>query len=234
MRSPTSEKSIEGNARRGIQPRTTIVLLTIVLGVAGCTTARETNPKRTATEQLLISTAVDHAADQLNLGLPKGMKVFLDTQYFEGTDQKYAISAIRDRLLKQGARLVADKGNADAVVEIRAGALSVDEDTTLFGIPSFDIPIPLSGPLKFPEIALYKKYRRIGVAKFAMTGYDAKQGNIKASSGPDYGYSHRTKWTVLVFISWTKDDLIPESQSPENRLEEQERKDQEQEDGKEK
>lgn len=192
--------------------------------VAGCSTTRESNPKRTATEQLLISTAADHAADQLELGLPKGTKVFLDTQYFEGADQKYAISTIRDRLLKQGARLVADKASAEAVVEIRAGALSVDEDTTLIGIPSFNVPIPLAGtPLKFPEIALYKKYRRLGVAKFAMTGYDAKQGGFESSSGPEYGYSHRTKWTVLLFISWTKDDLIPESQRPENRLEEQDK-----------
>lgn len=126
-----------------MQPRRATVLLAMVLGLAGCTTARETNPARTATEQLLVSTAADHAADRLELGLPKDTKVFLDAQYFEGTDQKYAISTIRDQLLKQGDRLVADKGNADAIVEIRAGALSVDQDTTLLGIPSFDIPIPL-------------------------------------------------------------------------------------------
>lgn len=66
-----------------------------------------------------------------------------------------------------------------------------------------------------------------------MTAYDAKQGNLKTSSEPSYGYSRRIKWTVLIFISWTRDDLIPENQRLEKQIEEQERKDREQENDKE-
>ncbi len=29
--------------------------------------------------------------------------------------------------------------------------------------------------------------------------------------GPEYGFSHETKWTVLFFISWTTQDFLPEN-----------------------
>ena len=192
--------------------------------VAGCTTPRVSNPPRTATEELLISRAADHAADQISLGLPTGTKVFVDTQYFEGTDAKYAIGDIRDRLLKQGADLVADRKDAQVVIEARAGALSIDDDVTLYGIPSFNIPIPLSGTgLTFPEIALYKKDQRRGVAKFALTGYDAKSGTFETSAGPVFGYSYRTHYVVLLFASWIRRDLVPKGLDFDDQIERQDR-----------
>jgi len=184
-----------------------LFILAVVLGA--CTISRDTTPPRAATEQLLISAAADRAADRLALQIPRDTKVFVDATNFEGYDNKYAIGTVRDRLLKQGARLVADRAGANTVVEVRSGALSVDEHKTLFGIPSFDIPIPLAGALKFPEIALFKKHKWEGIAKIAATGYDAKGGTLVASSGPEYGFSHKTYWVVMLFISWTTDDLGP-------------------------
>ena len=183
------------------------IAATLFLLLAGCTTARESNPPRTATEQLLISTAADRAAGQMLAQFPLGTKVFVDAQYFEGLDAKYTIGAIRDQLAKDGARLVADRGSADLVVEIRLGGQSIDQTSTLFGIPSLDLPIPLAGAFKFPEIALFKKARQIGTAKIAMTGYDQKDGAYKFTVGPGDGYSNRTQWTVLVFLSWTTEDF---------------------------
>ena len=93
------------------------------------------------------------------------------------------------------------------MVEIRSGAQSIDQKSTLVGIPAIDLPVPLSGALKFPEIALFKKAQQIGTAKVAMTGYNQKDGSYGFTVGPDEGYSHRIQWTVLIFISWTSDDL---------------------------
>jgi hypothetical protein len=180
---------------------------TFFLLLAGCTTARESNPPRTATEQLLISTAADRAAGQMIAQFPAGTKVFVDAQYFDGLDTKFTIGAIRDQLLKDGAHLVADRGSADLVVEIRSAAQSIDQSSTLFGIPSIDLPIPLAGALKFPEIALFKKAQQVGRARIAMTGYDQKDGTYKFTVKPDDGFSHRTQWTVLIVVSWTTDDI---------------------------
>jgi hypothetical protein len=175
--------------------------------IAGCTTTLESAPPRTATEQLLISTAAERAAGQMLAPFPADTKFFVDAQYFEGTDSKYTISAIRDQLGKDGAHLVADRGTADLVVEIRSGAQSIDQTSTLVGVPSLDVPVPLSGGFKIPEIALFKKAQRIGTAKVAMTGFDQKDGTYKFTVGPDLGYSHQVQWTVLLFISWSSDDL---------------------------
>lgn len=194
-----------------------VAIVAILLGMlmAGCTASRETKPPRTATEQLLISTAADRAVEKLALDIAPDTRVFVDAQYFDGIDSKYAIGAIRDRLLKEGARLVASKEKADVIVEIRSGALSVDEQVSLLGIQSFDIPIPLAGPLNLPEIALLKIEEQKGTAKFAITGYEANNGALVAASGPVYGYSHKEKWVVLLFISWSDDDLIPEDETDE-------------------
>jgi hypothetical protein len=176
--------------------------------ITGCTTIRETQPPRTATEQLLISGAVDRAVARLPFRVPEGTKIWLDTRNFTGYDLQYAISAIKEHLLKQGGRLVADEQAADLIVEIRAGALSIDEKERFLGIPGFSFPIPLAGNFKFPEIALFRQESLQGIAKFALFGYDARNGALYTFSGPIYGSSNLTKWRVLL-LGWTNSDLMP-------------------------
>ncbi len=186
-----------------------VVVLTLALGA--CSTQKESAPARTATEQLLISTAADRATDGLDLTLAPGTKVFVNSENLEGTDSKYAVAAIRDHLLRQGAALVAERGQAEAVVEVRAGALSIDESETLFGIPSYDVPIPLaSGLLKLPEVALYKKKVRKGVAKIAATSYGTGDGRLIDAADPEIGYSYTNESRVLIFFSWHATDLPKE------------------------
>src|SRR6202000_390743 len=89
--------------------------------LAGCTTARSTAPLRTASEQLLISAAADRAASQLSLGIPKGTRIFVDSQDFQGYDNGYAIAASRTQLLKNGLMLVDERPRAEAVVQVSSG-----------------------------------------------------------------------------------------------------------------
>ena len=195
------------------RPRLTTLLALIlaVLALGACTSMRETSPQRTATEQLLISTAVDRAIAQVNLEIPEGTKVFVDSEQLEGSDGKYAAGEMKDRLLRRGARLVADRGKADAVVEVRAGALSMDDKQMLVGTDSFDVPVPLAGQAaKIPEIALYKEKERLGVAKIAAIGYSATDGKLINSSGPQFGYSHENEQVLLFFFSWRSNDLPKE------------------------
>lgn len=193
----------------GLKP---IALLSLLLTLGACTIRNESNPPRTATEQLLISTAADRAAERLNLDLPPNSKVFVDSTNIEGLDSKYAIATMRERMLKLGANLVADRSAADVVVEIRSGALSVDGDKFLIGIPEFDVPIPLTGQLPFPEIALFKRQERGGVAKFAGVGYDARTGKLLGATEPQFGFSHERRYVVLLFFSWERRDFIPQEE----------------------
>jgi hypothetical protein len=188
-----------------------ICLFTLLLGLAACTTTVQTNPARTATEEMLISTAAERAAEKLALKLPVNANIFIDTTNFEGTDSKYAIASIRSHLLQKGAQLTDDKKKADIIVEASAGALSTDRNSFLIGIPQFNIPVPLaSSPLPFPEIAIYGTDVQKGVAKFAIDSYSAKNGKMVDAQEPQYGFSHNTKKTLLFFITWTHTDYLPE------------------------
>jgi hypothetical protein len=159
---------------------------------------------------MLFSTAAERAADKLAFNLQAGTKVFVDAAYAEGTDSKYLIGSIRDRVLKRGGQLVDDKGKADIVIEPRIGAMSVDHDKFLFGIPDFGVPVPLAGPVQFPEIALFKRETQQGVIKVAATSYDAKSGELVQSIDPVYGFSHRKEWAALILFSWDTNDLVPD------------------------
>ncbi len=185
------------------------------IGLAGCTTERVTEPTQTATEQLLVSTAVDRAVDTLNAPLKPGAKVFLDPQFFDASDvnvilPKYTVGAVRDWLLKHGAHLVDDRKTAEVIVELRNGAQSIDHKSLLVGIPSIPVPIPLAGTITTPELALFKRDRQNGISKIAITAYDARDGGLTASSGAHYGRSEKTGWTVLLAFSWDTQNIMPE------------------------
>jgi hypothetical protein len=188
----------------------------VAMLLSGCTTGRQTDPPRTATEQLLISTAADRAAASIALDLGPERKCFLDATNFEGLDGKYAIAAIRSSLLKKGTRFVGDKKDADTIVEIRSGALSIDKHDTLVGIPSVDIPIPLAGDFGTPEIALYKSEAQEGIAKFAATAYDAKDGRFLGESAPPLGRSQIKRQVVLI-VSWIEDDVHAQAAAPKSQ-----------------
>jgi hypothetical protein len=187
-----------------------------LLGLAGCTTDRLTEPGQTATEQLLISTAVDHAVANLDPTIPAGSKVFVDPQYFDNAPgdaalyTKYAIASIRDRLLRLGLKLVDDRKAADVVAEVRTGGQSIDHHDFLVGIPAIPIPIPLAGTVTTPKVAFFEHDRQTGVAKLAVTAY-GKDGALSASTGPTYGLSKREEWVLLLFVTWTKKDILPDA-----------------------
>lgn len=185
------------------------VLLSVAC-LAGCTTSRATAPARTASEQLLLSAAADRAAAQLSLGIPKGTRIFVDTRYFQGYDDGYAIAAIRTQMLKSGLMLVDDRLQAEAVVQVSSGALSTDQKSLLIGVPQLTVPyIPVGNSVTVPEIALFKQAEEKGIAKFVATGYDAKTGKLLATTDARYGFSHNTNHTVLLFFSWASGDVIP-------------------------
>lgn len=185
--------------------------LVACLTAAGCTTIRETQPTQTAREQLMMSRAADLASAKIDPNVPKGNAIYVDTSNFQNSDEyhtHYAVAQIRARLLSEGYRLVGAADKADTIAEISTGALSIDQADTLFGVPSITVPIPLSGPVNTPEIALYKKARRTGVAKFDVSFFNAKTGDLQDVVGPVYGFSHYDRSSIMGF-GWKNSNLLP-------------------------
>jgi hypothetical protein len=157
----------------------------------------------------MVSTAINRAADRLAQQLPTNLKIFLDTSSLDGPDAHYAAAEITDRLLRRGLRLMASRTEADAVVIVRSGVLSTDDRTTLIGMPQFAVPFfPVGNLLTIPELDFYKKMHSKGVAEFAATGFDTKTGRLIVSTDPQFGFSHKTDWVVLLLFNWEKNDLI--------------------------
>lgn len=199
-------------------------LLAIPLAVlalcTGCTETRRSDPERTAVEQLLLSTAVDRAVDEVTLNVPKGTKVFVDASRFEAYDKAYAISAFRDRVLESGANLVSQLNDAQVIVEIRSGALSTDGTKTIIGIPAFDVPIPLAGDLSLPELSLASRKQRLGVAKVAYTAYWRESGALADRTEPVQGVAGYRDWEFIGF-GWRSGDRLITAEVPDTLPSEQ-------------
>lgn len=187
-----------------------IVAAAAAAGVlAGCTQTELTRPKRAATEQLLISTAADRALAQADFSTVNGKKVFVDGTYFEATDEEYVLGTVRDLISMAGGFLVRKVDDADLVVEPRSGALSIDSNSSLIGLPSTPTPLPFAGAVQIPEIALYKSEKQFSIAKIAILAYERGSGRHVASSGSLVGRANIRYYKFLGFISYNK-TTIPE------------------------
>ena len=165
-----------------------LVALTVVLPVlAGCGTTRSTDTMRTATEQLLISDAIDRAVQEVDFRPLSGQTVYLDSSMLEDvTDRNYLVSTVRQHLLASGCTLRNERDEADFIVEARAGAVGTDRNDLLFGIPATNVPqiLPLQGmPAAIPEVPLAKRRDQRGIAKISMFAYHRESGQPVWQSG---------------------------------------------------
>jgi hypothetical protein len=188
------------------------MLLTLAtLGTTGCIQTHMTSPTRSASEQLLLSTAADRAFQETNFTMLENKKVYVDGTYFDSYDSKYVMGTIRDLVSRSGARLVNDVKESDIVVEARSGALSIDSAEALVGLPKMGVPVSLAGSLNTPEIALYKSEKQFSTAKLALLAYETHSRQHVYSTGPKVGKAYLKYYRFLGLISYTSTDL-PEKQ----------------------
>ncbi|HEV2327760.1 MAG TPA: DUF6655 family protein [Verrucomicrobiae bacterium] len=181
--------------------------MAIIIG--GCSTEEITSPSRSATEQLLLSSAADRALANANLTIFAGRSVFFDFTYFDSYDSKYVEGEIRDAFSRAGALMAANNKSADVVVEARSGAFSINTNSSFFGIPSIPLPVPGTAeePVT-PQLAFYQKMTDVSYAKFALLAFDNKSRAHIYSSGPLDGKAYNN-YTAILFVSWWATD-IPE------------------------
>jgi len=165
------------------------VVFLMVLTLNGCGTMKWSDTSRTATEQLLLTHAMDSAVGKMNFSSLFNKTVFIDSTAIDpATDSKYFVSTIRQHLLASGAKVVGSKDDADYVVELRTGTVGTDRNDLMVGIPSFTVPTMgtqdfLTGGSAIPEIALYKKTDQRAVVKVAAFVYNKKTNSPLWQSG---------------------------------------------------
>lgn len=155
--------------------------------LAGCGTTRMSDSARTATEQLLISNAVDRAINEMNFQALSGKEIYFDPQYLRGvTDEPYIESSLRQHLLASGCVLRSNREDAEYVVEARAGAVGTNRHDVLLGIPATTLPnmgLTPGQPTLIPEIPFAKSTQQKGVAKLAVFAYNQHTGQPVWQSG---------------------------------------------------
>ena len=195
--------------------RRATALLAAGLALSACASTTETNPGRTATEQLLLARAADRAVEGLSLPLPAGSAVYVDESYFQGEGARYAISAIRAALSDAGFRLAPSKDAADAVFEIRAGALSLEQMRRVFGIPEMRVPINETfNVVSLPELSIYSHRDRVGVAEFSGFLYEAKTGAPLGAVLPMIGSYRIRSHKAMMMVTWGQQQAQPGQRDP--------------------
>lgn len=174
-----------------LQLRGTLVVGLMIL--AGCATSKSSNTARTATEQMLISNAVDQSLNKVDFRPFAGHNVYLVDKYVDCVDKSYVISSVRHRILAAGGIMVDDPTEADIHVELRSGAIGTDTAESFVGIPEVTVP----GMLTLPEVRVLTRSSQIGTAKLGLVAIDARTGRTLGTGGMSLAQSNTQNWFVM-------------------------------------
>jgi len=155
------------------------LVLAFSVVLAGCGTTKS----RSATEQLLISDAVDRAIAIIDFSPLADKTVFLDTKYLVAVkgigfvNTEYVTSSLRQQMLASGCLLQEKVEDAEYVVEARIGALGTDSHEVTYGIPpSSGLAhatelVPGAPRVPIPDLSVAKKEDLLGASKVAVFAY---------------------------------------------------------------
>ena len=159
-----------------------VLLLTLLLScfMSGCGATKS----QTATEQLLLSDAVDHSVAEIDFSVLSGQKVYLDSTYLQHVkgvgfvNSGYIISSLRQQMIRSGCLLYDNHNDADFIVEARIGTLGLDRREVTYGVPASSALstaasiFPNSPPIPaIPEISVARRDDASAASKIAAFAY---------------------------------------------------------------
>ncbi len=194
-----------GKEAENLRREVTILLLALAAaGLTGCGTTQS----NLATQQLLMSDAVDRAVARVDFQPLSGKKVFFDDRFIQNVkglgfvNSEYFVSALRQQMLAAGCEVQEKLPDADFVVEARVGALGTDSHDLTYGLPASkalssglsalpnvpDIPA-------IPEISVARRNDQVGAAKVAVYAYHRESRTPVWQSGTSVALSDaRNAW----------------------------------------
>lgn len=159
------------------------VLIFATVSLAGCGTTKFSDTGRTATEQLLISSAMEDVVDEYDYSRLAGLKIHIKIAN-STTDSDYLKSLIRQQLAANGAFVRDAIDDADYVLEVAPGTVGTNRYELMYGIPETSIPaIGTLAATSIPEFALIKRTDQKAQVKLNMWAYNKTTGAIIWQSG---------------------------------------------------
>jgi len=183
----------------------TVLLMLCTVLMVGC----GTTTNRVATEQMLISNAIDESVSQIDFSHLSGRKVFLDTTFLKAdkksglVNTNYFTSALRQQLTAAGCQIFDLPNEVDIIVEPRIGAMGTDGHKVTYGIPKTGglsaAATAFSGsPVgAIPEISFAQSDAQSGIAKVVVFAYDKDTRQPVWQSGTAKAESNSTSTWVL-------------------------------------
>ncbi len=183
-----------------------VACLFVTVGMAGCGTTKT----RLATDQLLVSDAVDHAISDIDFGALAGQKVYFDSQYIKTVkgigfvNADYIVSSLRQQMMAADCRLQDSEDDADFVVEARVGTLGTNGHEVVYGLPANNalssaanlVPNVPAIPI-IPELSVAKKDAHLGAAKIAVFAYERESRRPVWQSGTSQAKSTAQDYWVF-------------------------------------
>lgn len=158
-----------------------VAVAALLFSAVGCGATKS----YTATDQLLLSDAVDATIAKLDCTPLSGRKVYLDATYLKTQrsplmiDADYVLSSLRQQMVGSGVHLVESREESDIIAEARLGALGLDGHSVTYGIPSSSAlstatSVFANAPVvpTIPEMSLARHESKLGAAKVAVFAYD--------------------------------------------------------------
>lgn len=218
--------------RPAVLLRPLLLLVFGLLPAGGCATIRVTDPPRTADEEFLLSEAARKCVAQLNVDPLRDRLVWVETEFVFSTTQPYdqsfltnevrsprfenayLVAELRARLLQSGVRLAQTKEQAQVVLEMRSGGLSINRTDFNLGVPAVYIPGSSNSSfssvvLSTPDLSLFKSIKQHGFGSIAFVAYWRDTGELLSVSGPFVGRTFRNDYFIFGFALPTIGNIPP-------------------------
>jgi len=177
----------------------------------GCISAAHysTDTPRSATEQLLVTTAAERAVDRLSWPDVRDRRVAVEVVSPNEKDAGYLKAALEAKARELGAQVVPAE-EAEWILAARAGALGTERRDLALGIPEIPTPFGIT-----PGISFYEHRRQRGWAQVRLAARDADGGVIAASDAPVLTNAFRSSHRIILFVIERDDIFLPEEDEAE-------------------
>jgi len=177
----------------------------MLLLLSACALSREqSKTSRTATEQLLVSQALERSLSRVSVPLPDGSSVAVETAGLKDTDAAFTRELVASRLSSLGVRVQKKEEEASYLVRVIIQTLGTDQENSFFGMPPVTSVLL---PFALPELAIYKHEHQRGVVRLRLEIFERATGRFITSTRWYEGSTHFNQYTLLFFIGFHSTDL---------------------------
>lgn len=203
-----------------------MVLISLVF--TGC----GVNKVRLASEQLIVTDAVDQAVARMDFSPLSDQDVYFDTKYLaavkspSNVNVEYVISSLRQQMIAYNLRLREKPDEATFIIEARVGALGADGAESTYGVPGIaafsaasavvtGVPITTAAA---PEFSLGRKNHQWGAAKIAAFAYERESMDRVWQSGIAAGNSKARESWLFGMGPFQRGEIYTKNGVPRRRL----------------